>query len=221
MILVNSLGEIVEFDTSDWIYRGATSKIYEVDESTLVKIHNLVHNDRSISMLAPSVFDLLKTIKHKNFINLIERYHRVPQTSENVEAYTYEHIKDGIYNPLYLAMTDFMVDQFYNIWQLFEIFSSEGIAVSDTNVKNSVLLKERIVIIDPDFFDFLGDKEGILIRNRIEFVEFMKSFFDPAFCGYSKIEKLFDGMMEENEPLKILAQRLKGYKRPYDYFLDK
>lgn len=221
MLLTNSLGDYVEFDTHEYQYEGGTSIIYEVDESTMLKVHILLNNEISLSPLNTTVFDLLKTIKHNNFINLIERYHRVPKTSENVEAYTYERIKGDIYNILFMR-TDFVMNEFRAIQGLYKIFNEEGVIVSDAHADNSVVLWDRIVIIDPDlFYQYHGKKEILMARNKCTFVDFMESYFDKTLCDKEKTNELFDGLSKETDPVKSLDLRLKGYKFPYDYFLNK
>ncbi len=215
MQLTNSLGEVVEFNTEQSKYTGGTSKIFEVDDSTLLKIHIRCNNWKSISPLSESNFDLLKSIKHENFINLIERYHRIPATTAKVEAYTYEHIKGEETNLLFLR-TDFIIDQFRGMYQLYEIFTSEGIGVSDVYAANSIVLKDRIVIIDPDFFRMFTNKEELIRRNKNLFIDFIKTYF--SLCDTIKRDKLFDGLYKTEDPIKMLEKRLSGYKRPYDYF---
>lgn len=216
--LVNSSGSIVEFDNSNCIYNtGGTSHIFKVDESTLLKIHHLSYG-KSLSTLKKEVFDLLKTIKHENFIKLIERYNRIPQTSENVEAYTYEHIRGDSYNLLYLR-TDFMIDQFNGIQNLFGIFTSEGIIVFDVAPENSIVLADRVVVIDPDFYTIYDDSEARILINNACFCQLMEGYFET--CNDRIRKDLFSKISEEKDPVLALEKRLKGCKRPIDYFINR
>lgn len=91
MELRSSHDTIIIDEFSKPTYRGGGSRIIRYN-GLLVKVFHVVNN-KSISVLSEDDFDLLKTIKHENFIDLVERYHRVPKTSENVEAYTYHEIE--------------------------------------------------------------------------------------------------------------------------------
>lgn len=215
MELKNSNNSIILDDLAKPIYRGGASLIYR-HNGELVKVFH-VADDKSISTLSEDNFDLIKKIKHKNFIDLIDRYHRVPETSEFVEAYTYHEIEGSTFNFLQCD-TEFCVEQLRILLSLFDIFSECGIKMQDVSAVNTLVLSDRIVLIDPDLYDNVGLSTYLKGFNRNQLIYLVLSYFF-YYDGYI-IPEIIEGCIDSEDPVELIAKRLLPYKTPIDYIRD-
>lgn len=193
-------------------YRGGGSHIFRYN-GLLVKVFHVVDN-KSISMLSEDDFDLIKRIKHKNFIDLIERYHRVPKTSELVEAYTYHEIEGKTYNFLERD-TEFCIEQLRELLSLFDDFSEYGIKLQDVSSVNTLVLSDRIVLIDPDLYKYVKPSTELKSFNRHQFLYLVLSYF--FLYNGRIIPDIIEGCIDNNNPVDMIAKKLLPYKTPVDY----
>lgn len=193
------------------IYRGGSSEIFR-NEGLMVKVFQLVNN-KSSSVISEENFDIIKKVKHRNFIDLVEKYHRVPKTSDMVEAYTYHEIEGETFNFLERD-TEFCIEQLRELLSLFDILSELGIKIHDASEVNTIVLSDRIVLIDPDFYDYIGTSSNLKDFNRGQFKYLVLSYF----FNYNRL--VMPSLMfsyKDNDPVEYLAKELKLYKTPLDY----
>lgn len=193
------------------IYRGGSSEIFRND-GLMVKVFQLVNN-KSSSVISEENFDIIKKVKHRNFIDLVEKYHRVPKTSDMVEAYTYHEIEGETFNFLERD-TEFCIEQLRELLSLFDILSELGIKIHDASEVNTIVLSDRIVLIDPDFYDYIGTSSNLKDFNRGQFKYLVLSYF----FNYNRL--VMPSLMfsyKDNDPVGYLAKELKLYKTPLDY----
>lgn len=193
------------------IYRGGSSEIFRND-GLMVKVFQLVNN-KSSSVISEENFDIIKKVKHRNFIDLVEKYHRVPKTSDMVEAYTYHEIEGETFNFLERD-TEFCIEQLRELLSLFDILSELGIKIHDASEVNTIVLSDRIVLIDPDFYDYIGTSSNLKDFNRGQFKYLILSYF----FNYNRL--VMPSLMfsyKANDPVEYLAKELKLYKTPLDY----
>lgn len=193
-------------------YKGGLSSIY-FNNDLLVKVFHVI-DGKSTSILNEKDFDVLKAIKHDNFIDLKERYHLNPQTSENVEAYSYKEVEGENYNLLYRD-TEFVIDQFRNILSLFDVFSEYGVKTGDVRASNTLVLSNTIVLIDPDFFHYEGPSNNLRDFNRHQFLYLVLSYFFSLNGGI--LPDIITGSLDASNPMDGISKKLKPYKRPIDY----
>lgn len=211
MELKSNNDTIILDDNVKPIYRGGSSEIFRND-GLMVKIFRLVNN-KSSSIISEENFDIIKRVKHRNFIDLVEKYHRVPKTSEMVEAYTYHEIEGETFKFLERD-TEFCIEQLRELLSLFDIFSELGIRVCDASEVNTIVLFDRIVLIDPDFYDYIGASSNLKDFNRGQFKYLVLSYF----FNYNRL--VMPSLMfsyKDKDPIEYLAKELKLYKTPLDY----
>lgn len=216
MELKSDKGGIILNDSVNPVYRGGASHIFRYD-GVLVKVFYLVDGE-SVSVLSESDFDLISCVKHENFVDLIDRYHRVPKTSELVEAYTYHEIKGKTYN-FVECDTEFCIDQLRKLLGLVDYLSELGIKIVDVSAINTIVLSDRVVLIDPDLYKYVGPSKEVSDFNRNQLLFLILSYF------YSYTGTLVPGIIEDcvsaDKPIDIIAKRLSPYKTPIDFYKNK
>lgn len=212
MVLKSDKGTIMLNDSINPVYHGGASHIFRSDD-VLVKVFHLV-DGISMSVLSEDNFDLIRKVKHDNFIDLIERYHRVPKTSDFVEAYTYHEIVGKTYE-FVECDTGFCIDQLNKLLTLVDYFSELGIKIIDVSAVNTVVLGDRIVLIDPDLYEYVGPSKNVSKFNRNQLLFLILSYF------YTYTGTLVPGIIEDSidseNPIDIIAKKLSPYKTPIDY----
>lgn len=212
MELKSDKGTIMLNDSVNPVYHGGASHIFRSD-GVLLKVFHLV-DGKSMSVLSEDNFDLIRSVKHDNFIDLIERYHRVPKTSDLVEAYTYHEIVGKIYDFMECDM-EFCIDQLNKLLTLVDYFSELGIKIRDVSAVNTVVLGDRIVLIDPDLYEYVGPSKNVSKFNRNQLLFLILSYF------YTYTGTLVPGIIEDSidseNPIDIIAKKLSPYKTPIDY----
>lgn len=212
MELKSDKGTIIFDDSVNPVYHGGASHIFRSD-GVLLKVFHLV-DGKSMSVLSEDNFDLISKIKHDNFIDLIERYHRVPKSSDFVEAYTYHEIVGKTYE-FVECDTEFCIDQLNKLLTLVDYFSELGIKISDVSAENTVVLENRIVLIDPDLYVYVGTSKNVTSFNRNQLLFLILSYF-YSYTG-TLVPGIIDDSVDKENPIAGIAKKLSPYKRPIDY----
>lgn len=162
--------------------------------------------------MSTKLFDVLKDIKNPNFIALYDIYScasfleviksRIKMQSFIVDGYTAKYYPDDSVNILY-EHKDYILDNFRELELLFDIFTENNILVHDLNRANSILSKDGIVLVDPDFFEIdpnLGlenPKIYISTENKRSLLCLYKSIIVDAASGHQQYNRLLKFICDE------------------------
>ena len=142
----------------EYLGSGEFGKVSHNKDIILKEYFSRVSPEWRISL---DLFDILKTIDNPHFIKLFDVYTElkffdvlkaiVNSSKFYVDAYTAKYYADNSVNVLWESK-DYLLDNFRELELLFEIFSKNKIRTCDVKLSNSIVGKDGIVIIDPDFF---------------------------------------------------------------------
>ncbi len=195
--------------------------------------------------LKPKMFDILKTVNNKHFIELYEIYsdfdikelceYKTNKREFIVDAYTAKYYSDDSVNPLYES-TDYILDNFYELGLLFDLFTDNLIVVNDVKRENTRLSREGIVIIDPDSFSkeepekdirpILG-KDIISTMNKRELLALFRKICISSLKVLENYEEMRKRIILDLANIIVydttdvayeISKKLRNYKRPIDYF---
>lgn len=122
-------------------------------------------------------------------------------------------------NPL-LEKSDYLINSIEGLKELVDILSNSKIIMDDTNIKNSIIQNNGIIIIDPDYYKLSSqDIEFIKNNNNKELLQLLKTLF----IQYSVLKKTdvlrFFTELDNIEPLESICyieKELRKVKRPID-----
>jgi len=227
--------KLERLDLSDMKYmtKGGCANIYRNDDI----VFKQYYSNTSYSMrLNSDMFDLLKQIDEPHFIKLFDIYsklnylvmlkNKIVLSNFKVDGYTAKYYVDNTIDVLY-ENKDYMLENFYELEKLFNIFSDNRIITTDVRRENVVIGKNNIVVIDPDLFYFtniinskieLKNKEKLLKLFRSILVDAVSNF--PLYNKYIKcIDELCNIEINENtEVIHEMSKRLNYIKKPIELF---
>ena len=186
--------------------------------------------------IKPEIFDVLKDIDNRHLMKLYDIYttismfslfkEREVELAFDVQAYTAKYYERDSIDILYQP-TEYILENFKELEQLFEILTNNGILTVDIHPNNTILQKNNIVIIDPDMFSFSHeDREALSYMNKINLINLLETLFVDNRNTialrdfYEKLTNdLIDFKISSNTDMAYeLSKRLKNVKRPIDLF---
>lgn len=191
--------------------------------------------------LKPKVFDILKNINNRHFIELFDIYkdmdsldlfiYRIKKSSFITDAYTAKYYPEDPINILY-EPTDYILDNFRELEILFKIFTNNKILTSDVKRDNTIMTNDNIIIIDPDLFFHSSDPQYyISLKNKISILNLLKSIFTDNIykanmnssnflLAANYLNDLINiKITEETDITFEISKKLKRFKKPIDYFI--
>lgn len=180
-------------------------------------------------------FKILKDIQDKHFIKLYDIYSKMGKyelyqykgiLSFLTVAYKAEYYPDDSINALYESI-HYLLDNFNEIEQLFQVFTANGIATNDVKKDNIICSIDRMILIDPDLFYFNINDDFLQIRNKINLLDLFKDICincEKKHPDYKSIKYKVNHIMEDKEIdentniTHELSKRLGSIKRPIEYF---
>ena len=197
--------------------------------------------------ITPGLFNDLKGVNNPHFIKLYDYYfkccyfdlkYRLKDEFLKIDAYSAKYYDYNSVNIL-LENKDYILDNFYELELLFDFFTNEEIIINDMSRRNSILGKNGIVIIDPDFFVSYKDLRRLFgdevyfkvkrlfhlsIENKKELLMLYKDLIlnTMKYMGYcldndDSFGFLYDFEIDENTiVVDEISKRLKNVKKPID-----
>ena len=232
MRYIDENGTKVKFDMKEFQFLndGGCARVYHNNIQIFKRYYKAIPNNLK---LRKDVFNILKQIKSANFIKLYNSYYveynykRINFNDEYLDAYTAEYYQKENIIPA-LINKDYLLENLKKLDDLFGSLSDNKIETHDVSVWNTILTKESIVIIDPDFYELSNDlKNNIKIRNKEILLNLVKDLLlkIELFKDYNtmkKMERWFDNNFDLNEITERtdlaceLSKKLKYVKRPID-----
>lgn len=235
--------EKVKLTDMEYLTSGSCARIFHNQE---IIFKQYISGTLLHCKLSEKMFDILAQINNPHFIELFDiySYFNFNKLSENkkdtlpfiVDAYTAKYYPDDSINVLF-EHKDYILDNFRELEKLFRIFSENRIYTDDIRRANSVIGKDGIVIIDPDFFyqpEYLYSsnsiecsKEHITMLNKSNLLNLFRSILVSCVENEPNYENIITFINNELTNLEVkdntdvtheLSKKLKYIKKPIELF---
>lgn len=228
----NKNGEELKLDSMIFLNNGCCADVF-YDKSIIFKRYYA--QTEAVNRIDEGVFELLKDIHNSHLIKLIDMYsdfdldefHQYSRGKIDfrIDGYTARYYKENNINIL-MENKDYLLDNINELELLFQLLSENYIYTDDLKRENTILGKNEIVIIDPDYFSINMDfsKSFISLWNKIKLLELlrniMKGFIDNKSKDHVRlINDLFDIPLNYNTSLASdVSKKLSYVKRPVELF---
>ena len=231
-----------------YLANGSFGNVY-FDEEKILKVYHLECIDPFEGKITLEVFDILKEIHHPNFIELLDIYSNLDLLtlfcrkfnliySFQIDAYTAKYYQKEDINPL-LESKDYLLDNLREIDQLCTLLTKLRIRLDDLRAGNTIFTKEKMIIIDPDYFRLTAlSMKQLTIHNKKSLFHLMKDIFsnyleefiaqeDPTLTTRQLIitadsivnNRLNDiHITEQTDIPAVLSKRFNSVKKPVELF---
>lgn len=233
MKFINEKGKKINLNNYTFLNNGKCANTYH--NNTLVFKE---YNKDTISefKISKDVFDILKDIDNPNFIKLYDTYmlttlferilYSLNAICFSIDAYTAKLYQKENINPLYINK-EYLLYNLSEIEKLLNLISSLGIKVDDIHTGNTVYTKDRIIIIDPDFFKLSHTSESrikswnkrnvlVLFQSMIEDSKELKCKDRKALLDWFDDNFSVSKVTEDINITYNIAKQLKYVKKPID-----
>lgn len=190
--------------------------------------------------LSVEMFDILKSVNDPHFMELFDIYSdsyirkssndKLSKSAFTVDAYTAKYYPDDAVNPL-LEHKNYLLDNFKELETLFKVFTENKVFADDIRRDNTIIGRDKIVIIDPDIFYTSEEaKKTISISNKWKLLKLFRSIL----LSYASDEKERSQAVDfvENELMNIevkdttditseISKKLKYVKKPIELLKTK
>lgn len=183
------------------------------------------------------MFDILKNVNNPHFIELYDIYcdfdfielleNKIGILPFVVDAYTAKYYPDDSVNVLY-EHKDYILDNFMELENLFDIFTKNMICTDDIKKENTVISKESIIIIDPDlFYTMEKSKESISALNKKKLLNLFRSILLNSLENEPNHGKIITYIDNELANIEVtnntdvtyeISKKLKYSKKPIELF---
>lgn len=231
-----------------YLVNGSFGNVY-FDEEKILKVYHPECIDPFEGKITLEVFDILKEIHHPNFIELLDIYNNLDLltlfcrkfnliNSFQIDAYTAKYYQKEDINPL-LESKDYLLDNLREIDQLCTLLTKLRIRLDDLRAGNTIFTKEKMIIIDPDYFRLTAlSMKQLTIHNKKSLFHLMKDIFsnyleefiaqeDPTLTTRQLIitadsivnNRLNDiHITEQTDIPAVLSKRFNSVKKPVELF---
>lgn len=231
-----------------YLANGGFGNVY-FDEETILKVYYPKCIDPFEGKITLEVFDILKEIHHPNFIELLDIYSNLDFLtlfcrkfnliySFQIDAYTAKYYQKEDINPL-LESKDYLLDNLREIDQLCTLLTKLRIRLDDLRAGNTIFTKEKMIIIDPDYFRLtalsmkqltIHNKKSLFLLMKDIFSNYLEEFItkeDPTsttrqliITADSIVNKRLNDIYitEQTDIPAVLSKRLKSAKKTVELF---
>lgn len=216
-----------------YLNHGQNASIFLSDNTIVKKYYNHTPAHFRIST---EIFDILKKINNKHFIELYEIYcqiapillplHQKGIIPFTVSAYTAKYYINENINILY-EPTDYIISNLEEIEKLIDIFSNNQIITRDLTKANTIINSQGIILIDPDLFHIPITpipRKNIITNNKFQLLSLLESIWISSIykkenVSYNDINNLFNIPINETTSITDeIYKKLKYTKHPINYF---
>ena len=231
-----------------YLANGGFGNVY-FDEETILKVYYPKCSDPFEGKITLEVFDILKEIHHPNFIELLDIYSNLDFLtlfcrkfnliySFQIDAYTAKYYQKEDINPL-LESKDYLLDNLREINQLCTLLTKLRIRLDDLRAGNTIFTKEKMIIIDPDYFRLTAlSMKQLTIHNKksvfILFKDICSNYLEEILLQENPtltlqqrmiradkiVNRQFDDIRitDQTDIPAVLSKRLKSVKKPVELF---
>ena len=167
MIYYDMVGKTFEFNNKVKFAHGKQADLFLCDDKVLKVYYE------SVPRIDYRTFKVLRRIKSRHFIDLIDTYSKAKNAGV-IDAYTSYYIDDK--RNLESYSTDEFISEIQGLVRLTDFFANFKILMSDVH-KDNLIFSDHIKLIDPDKYIICNmKKEDIIIQNRIQLLNALKSY---------------------------------------------
>lgn len=213
MILYNQNKKTVffDFESSICINHGNTSNIYKIDDYILKKYYVYASDAFKLDI---EILEILNQINSENMIKIYDLLYEDIDLSE-LSGYTAKYYEDKKIN-IFDKDLDYVLDNMNNIEKLFDELSKNIIRVKDLKYKNTILMDDKIILIDPDAYKKVNYSESSLRKiNKKRLLSLFKNIYLCCLSkkdGCKKIYDLFDIKVDESTNITYeLSKKMKKH----------
>ena len=176
-----------------------------------VVIKKYFDNRTANGHIKADMFDSLKEVKEKAFIDLIDCSCSTIQHFDGYEqkvisAYSSKYINKTKRKSIDMPM-DYTLNSLYELYKVANILNDMGIKMNDESYDNLIVSKDNIVIIDPDYYAF--DKRLVAVNNIISINEYIIDLWCHEY-----------GIKEEDDVSRFLISKIFYDKCSDDYLIN-
>lgn len=221
----------LELDTCSELIigNGCFSDVYKNDD-TAIKLYTEWANWTKSTLMTERKFNVLSSIKSDNYIELHDLFMKVDSHNPkeyirkngfSIDGYTAKYYVKDETNPMFKP-SSYFISNIEGFEELVEQFVKKRIKLGDINVENTVLTENKIVLIDPDFYEIAsGSKKKLRIANTYEIFWLIKLIM-YTYSGelQNTAIKYFDEFKEQSvfEGLKEVKRELSRVRTPIEIF---
>lgn len=207
----------LEIIPSNFIGDGTQGKVYRLKDNICIKIYG-----KDVIKYNPEIFTLFKELSLPGFCRLYDLlYNNI--NLEKLTAYTMQYYSKEVENIL-LMPTEYTIHSFNLLYNSIKTLSENKILIRDALPKNTILTKDKIILIDSDdYIKSVQNKERVLQRNIERLLYLFKKLYEE------NLNKIINNIEDDelleylealfcynNEPVKSLQRRMAGAKVPLD-----
>lgn len=231
MIYYNSNGEKREYTNLKPFNSGSCGQLFYYDNDKLLKIYFArTHEDGRIKKY---VYNVIKEMNSSHIVNILELLYKEKTNNAErqiVEAYTCGYIKPEEVDIL-TTSTEYLLENIHELDKVFKYFTSKKVVVDDVRPANTILQKDKIVLIDIDSFRKVSYEDYILSYiNEQTIPTLLEGIFLECCANYNNqsikeavefeiaVHDLFYNinLLPEEDRIKIMNEFFSKYKYPID-----
>lgn len=213
----------VTLNEENYLNHGNCAKVYK--EGEFVK---KVYYDYCLekNRIDKEVYEIIKKIDSSYILKIHTLYYDL--LKKRIMGYLADYYKPDQINILEEDIY-YTLDNLHNIRLLFEKLASYFIKVDDVKILNTILQKDKIVLLDPDLFKIVDCSEDDCIKhNNQRLINLFKSIYEEVITTnlsqfkenpYFILDDLFK--IDSDNLEDGIAKKLTKYKYPIEYFKDK
>ena len=168
-------------------YRG-TANIYKIGDSIYKKYFAYTSDKYKLDN---DVFVVLEQFASENMIKILDPLYEdddLLQISGYIAKY-YTKEKINIFD----KEVDYTLENMNHIEKLFDELTENKIKVNDVKYENTILTKDKIILIDPDAYKIVNyEKERLKIANKKELMKLFKSIYLHFVKNGSDCKNIYD-----------------------------
>lgn len=205
---------------------GVSSMVYRNDDMAI----KLYYDWAKTTFMSECRFDALSSVKSDNYIELhdlimkVKAYDPEKYIRENgfkIDGYTARYYVQDETNPMFKP-SSYLISNIEGLQELTEQLVKKRIRLRDIDVENTILTKDKIVLIDPDLYEVTSEsKKELRMGNTYEIFFLIKLIM----YGYSgelqdSVMNYFTEFEEQNafECLDQVKRELSRVRTPIEMF---
>lgn len=193
---------------------GSTAIVYKISDDICLKY---ISNDCAID------YSIISKIMNMNLDNFYKIYKLLFNYNGYFSGYLMQYYKDEDVNILTMP-TDYTLDNFYKIYSSIKKINDSKIFIRDLHDGNIIMNKDKITIIDIDFYDceYETSDDNVEKNNYSALMTLFEDIYRNALIknkSFITSEDLnaITYLFSPKEDINMVYKKIKEYKYPIDY----
>lgn len=233
-------------DELEFLCEGGTSNVFRFNDLIYKEYFDITPIRCT---LKSDVYEALKTIDSKNMMKIYNIYsdknllmlymNGLFRKTFQIKAYIAKYYEEDPTN-IFTKSVDYFLDNCKRLDELAKTMTEASIVMYDVKRWNTILTRDNIVIIDPDYFSLTdADKEVTLFNNKEAILNLLHDIFAISILEFLPktdllqhfencriidlhFKEFFDVQLTCDTDIAYeLSKKLRHVKKPIDYFADK